>query len=78
MEEIIKLISINPRKILNIKQVVIKEGEKANITLFNPDLEWIFTTNDIKSKSSNTPFIGEKLKGKALAIYNKSKFLRIS
>ena len=74
LSTLIEKIAINPRKILNIKQVVIKEGEKANITLFNPDLEWIFTTNDIKSKSSNTPFIGEKLKGKALAILNNGKF----
>ena len=71
---LIEKISINPRKILKMKEVVIKEGEKANFTLFNPDLEWIFTANDIKSKSSNTPFIGEKLKGKALAIFNNGKF----
>ena len=57
-----------------MKQIVIKEGEDANITFFDPDLEWRFTTNDIKSKSLNTPFIGEKLKGKALAIFNNGKF----
>jgi dihydroorotase len=42
--------------------------------LFNPDLEWEFTKGDIKSKSNNTPFVGEKLKGKALAIFNNGKF----
>ena len=56
------------------KELVIQEGENANITLFNPDLEWEFTADDIKSKSFNTPFIGEKLKGKALAIYNNGQF----
>ncbi len=74
LSTLIEKISINPRKILNLKEVAIKEGEKANITLFNPDLEWVFTADDIKSKSSNTPFIGEKLKGKALAIFNKGQF----
>ena len=71
---LIEKIAINPRKIIKIKQVIIKEGEDANITLFNPDLEWEFDSNDVKSKSINTPFIGEKLKGKALAIFNNGQF----
>tara|TARA_B100000287_G_scaffold299043_1_gene282246 strand:+ start:1 stop:1266 length:1266 start_codon:yes stop_codon:yes gene_type:complete len=72
--EIIEKISINPRKILGLETIKIVEGEKANITLFDPSLEWTFTKDDIKSKSKNTPFIGHEMKGKALAIYNNDKF----
>lgn len=71
---LIQKISINPRKILSMKEIIIKEDEDANITLFDPDIEWIFKADDIKSKSSNTPFIGHKLKGKALAIFNNGQF----
>ena len=74
LSQIIEKIAINPRKILGINQATLTEGNTANITLFNPDLEWEFTKEDIKSKSNNTPFIGEKLKGKALAIFNNGKF----
>ncbi len=74
LQKLIKKISINPRKILKLNQITIKEGEDANITFFDPDLEWVFTSEDIKSKSINTPFIGEKLKGKALAIFNNGQF----
>lgn len=74
LESVIKKISINPRKVLQIPEVNIKEGELANITLFDPELDWEFTTDNIKSKSVNTPFIGKKLKGKALAIYNNGQF----
>ncbi len=74
LSTLIEKISINPRKILKMQEIVIKEGECANITLFNPSFEWEFTPKDIRSKSSNTPFIGEKLIGKALAIYNNKKF----
>ena len=74
LDIIIQKISINPRKILNLKKILIKEKEYANITLFNPEKEWTFTTKDIKSKSLNTPFIGQTLKGKALAIYNNGQF----
>ena len=77
LEEIIEKISSNPRKIVLKETLKIKEGEKANITLFDPDFEWEFNKKDIKSKSINTPFIGEKLKGKALAIYNNNQFFVI-
>ena len=42
--------SINPRKILNLPIVNIKVGEKANLTIFNPNEEWIFEKSNIKSK----------------------------
>ncbi len=74
LSQIIQKIAINPRKILGINEATLIEGNIANITLFNPDLEWVFTKEDIKSKSNNTPFLGIKLKGKALAIYNNGKF----
>ena len=60
-----------------MSEVKIEEGQPANITLFNPALEWEFTSKDIKSLSVNTPFIGEKLKGKAVAIYNNNQFVII-
>ena len=74
LSTLIEKIAINPRKILGINQATLTEGNTANITLFNPELEWEFTKNDIKSKSDNTPFIGEQLKGKALAIFNNGQF----
>ena len=74
LSQLIEKIAINPRKVLGINNATLKEGNTANITLFNPDLEWEFTKEDIKSKSNNTPFLGEKLKGKALAIFNNGKY----
>jgi dihydroorotase len=70
LSKIIDLISINPRKILNLSIPSIKEGNWAELTLFDPDKEWSFSKEDIQSKSSNTPFIGKILKGKALGIVN--------
>jgi len=74
LSQLIEKIAINPRKILGINEATLTEGNIANITLFNPDIEWVFRKQDIKSKSNNTPFLGEKLKGKALAIFNNGKF----
>jgi len=76
INETIKYISSNPRQIFNVEVDCIEEHSKANLTLFVGDSEWILKTNDLASKSSNTPFIGKKLKGKAIGIINKG-FLSI-
>ena len=74
INEIIEKISNNPRKILGLNNNSIEEGNKANLTIFNTEIEWTVSEDEIISKSKNSPFIGEKLKGKALAIYNNNKF----
>ena len=74
LNEIIDKISNNPRKILGLKNNSIEEGNYAKLTLFNPSKKWEFKESDIVSKSKNSPFVGEELKGKALAIYNNNKF----
>jgi dihydroorotase len=75
--QIINKFTVAPRKILNMPVPSIKEGEKANITLFNPTLKWLFDKVAIKSKSSNTPFIGHTFTVKALAVYNNNLFYKI-
>ncbi len=67
---IIEAITCNPRKILKLKESKIAEGETANITLFNPDKEWVFEKKHIHSKSLNTPLIGAKFTGKSIGIIN--------
>jgi dihydroorotase len=74
IEKIIRKFAINPRKLLKLPIPVIKEGEFANLTLFDPTLEWQLTETDIKSKSKNTPFLNIKLTGKPLGIINKGQY----
>ncbi len=73
LENLVNLLSINPRKIFGIEIPEIKEGAPACITLFNTDEEYIFDEKMIRSKSKNSPFIGKKLKGKVIGIINKGK-----
>jgi dihydroorotase len=53
----------------------IAEGSKASFTLFNPEGEWIFSKRDILSKSKNSAFLNQPLKGKAYGIYNNGKLI---
>lgn len=71
IQEIISKIAINPRKILGLEIPLIKEGEYANLTFFDPDMKWTFEEKHIYSKSKNTPFPGTNFIGKALGVYNK-------
>lgn len=73
LETIIDALTTNPRTILKLEQPKIAEGQQANITLFDPEAEWIFEKKNIRSKSANTPFIGTKFKGKVIGIINKKQ-----
>ena len=63
MQAVAKL-TINPARILGIDRGRIKEGVKANITIFDPDKVWLVKEEELASKSKNSPFIGWKLPGK--------------
>ena len=71
----IELLSVNPRKIMNLKPILFKPGEQANFTIIDPLAEWSVTADSLKSKSSNTPFLNRSLKGKARGIFHKGRLL---
>jgi dihydroorotase len=73
LNQLIEKFSINPRRILSLPAIVIQEGEKANLTIFDPEKEWIVDIQAFKSKSKNSPFHGRKLRGKAIGIINNGK-----
>ena len=71
--DFIKMQTENIRQIFNIDLPKIEEGAKANLTLFDPGVEYIFEEKNIYSKSRNSPYIGKKLKGKSFGIINGDK-----
>ncbi|MBX3042699.1 MAG: dihydroorotase [Candidatus Kapabacteria bacterium] len=74
VNRMIEMLTNNPREILGIAQPKIKTGEIANVTIFNPDEEWTVDKKKFKSKSSNSPFEGFKLKGKPVMSINKNQY----
>ncbi|MBO5479211.1 MAG: dihydroorotase [Clostridia bacterium] len=65
--DLVRLTSYTPAKLLNLTtKGQIKEGYDADITIFDPNMEYIYQKESIVSKSKNTPFIGKKLKGKVM------------
>lgn len=53
----------------------IAEGIEADLTLFRPDEEWIFTESHILSMSKNAAFLNEKMKGNVLGCIAKGKMV---
>lgn len=72
VEKWVELLSVAPRRIFGQEYPVIKEGNKATLTLFDPALKWTVTEKDIRSKSRNSPFLGKSLTGKVIGIINRS------
>lgn len=62
--DLVKLTSYNPAQLLKIDKGVLEEGKVADIAIFNPDEEYVYTKEMIVSKAKNSPFIDKKLKGK--------------
>lgn len=62
--DMVRLMSYTPAKLLHLDtRGQIKEGFTADLTIFDPNIEYIYEKESIVSKSKNTPFIGKKLKG---------------
>ncbi len=66
-------ILIKGKSRFGLDQTPINIGNTVNITLFNPDSKYTFTKNDIISKSKNTIFENENLKGKVYGIISNNK-----
>lgn len=69
--EMIKLLTVSPRKIMGFDNDLLKEGKEAELVLFNEDEKWVFNRNDINSKSKNSPFINAQLSGKIIHTISK-------
>lgn len=66
-------VEMQSRKIRNTFKLSIPEiaeGQKAVLTLFNPEEEYIFTKERIFSKCSNNAFVGKALKGRVIGTIN--------
>lgn len=63
MEYLVEIMSKNPAKVIGIEENHIKVGTKANLTVFNPNIEWTVDSTKFYSKGKNTPFNGKKLYG---------------
>jgi len=73
LETLLTCLTTKPKNRFGIKNISINEGEKANFTLFNPDIESVFTEDNIVATSKNSIFLNKKMKGKVYGIIANNK-----
>jgi dihydroorotase len=69
LKTLISKLTFEPAKIIGTKYGelgTLKTGCRADVTLFNPNKEWIVDSRDFASKGKNTPFDGCQLKGRVI------------
>jgi len=75
LEETISCLTEKPQKRFGLPVSIIEKDMNADLTLFDPDIEYIFQEVHINSKSKNSAFLGKELRGKALGIFSKNKLV---
>jgi dihydroorotase len=58
-------LTINPARILGLDKGTLRIGAAADVTIIDPQFRWRVDPAEFRSKSSNTPFAGWELTGRA-------------
>ncbi|HAT18992.1 MAG TPA: dihydroorotase, partial [Verrucomicrobiales bacterium] len=61
---IVKRYSAEPRRLMGLDPVAVEEGKPAELIVFDPTGETTFSRDFMRSKSVNTPFLDQTLKGR--------------
>ncbi|OGQ97622.1 MAG: dihydroorotase [Deltaproteobacteria bacterium RIFOXYD12_FULL_57_12] len=62
----VELLSVNPARILGVAGGSLATGRPADVTVIDPELEFCYTEEMVVSKSKNSPFLNQQLKGRAV------------
>ncbi|HKK79439.1 MAG TPA: hypothetical protein VJ933_07400, partial [Phaeodactylibacter sp.] len=72
-ELLVEKMAYQPRRILGLELPEIKIGALAELTLFHPSQSWTYERKNVYSRSFNSPYLGQLLKGKAVAVINNNQ-----
>jgi len=79
LTQLISKLTCEPAKVIgrNGELGTLKAGAPANITILDPEREWIVNSRNFASKGKNTPYDGYKFKGKVMATIANSRIIYI-
>jgi len=63
---LVELLAVKPAAILGLPAGTLSSGAAADITLIDPEREFVYSADQVVSKSRNTPFLGWTLRGRAV------------
>jgi len=79
LTQLISKLTCEPAKVIarNGELGTLKAGAPANITVFDLEHEWIVDSSNFASKGKNTPYDGDKFKGKVMATISNGRIAYI-
>jgi dihydroorotase len=66
LADVIAKYTVNPARLLKLDKGTLGTGADADVTVIDPNLEWNYDAAADSSKSSNSPFDGWRLRGRAI------------
>jgi dihydroorotase len=67
LNQLIEKMSCNPSNILGLGRATLGAGSVADITVIDPNVVWVVEADKLVSKSKNSPWLGQQMKGGAAA-----------
>ncbi len=74
-EDIARTMANNPAAILKLDGGRLVEGGTASVTVIDPEKEWVFTKEDLLSRSANSPFLGKTFRGKPVYTLSRGRII---
>lgn len=66
LERLVEMYTFAPARLLGLDAGTLSEGAPGDVTVIDPDLEWVVDRESSFSLSRNTPFHGWELRGRAV------------
>ena len=73
--DVVRKLTVMPRQIIGFDSDLFAKGAEAELVFLNPDQEWTFGLEHIRSKSRNSPFVGEILKGQVVSVVSRRQII---
>jgi dihydroorotase len=67
--ELVRLWTAAPAAIFGLDRGTLTPGAVADVTMWDPNVQWVVNRDTIRSRSANTPLIGMTLRGRAERTY---------
>ena len=75
LDQLIAKFTVAPARLLRLAKGTLGVGADADVTVFDPDCEWVYQRKDSASKSRNSPFDGWRMKGRAVMTVVRGKIV---
>ena len=63
---LVEKLTAAPAQFLGLESGTLKSGAPADVTVFDPDAEWVVDAASFASKGKNTPLDGATLRGRVV------------